>query len=120
MLKIDSPSNIDPGSEVDLIITWDLNSEPTSLELRQVWNTSGKGDRDLKIINVDTIPVSSKHGNQRMSVVLPWGPYSFSGKLISLTWAFELVALPSKESVRHEFTMAPSGEEVRLQSVEDN
>src|ERR1043166_4380135 len=48
---------------------------------------------------------------------LPESPYSFSGKLISLVWALELVAEPSKEVIRREFVLAPGGEEVRLDSL---
>jgi hypothetical protein len=50
---------------------------------------------------------------------LPESPYSFSGKLISLTWALELVAEPSKELARQEITLAPGGEAVRLESLPD-
>ncbi len=37
----------------------------------------------------------------------PRSPYSFSGKLISLIWALELVALPGREAARTEITLAP-------------
>lgn len=49
---------------------------------------------------------------------LPEAPYSFSGKLISLAWALELIAYPSKEVVRREIVLAPGGSEVRLESVQ--
>jgi hypothetical protein len=48
---------------------------------------------------------------------LPEAPYSFSGKLISLVWALELVLEPSKEVTRREIIVAPGGQEVHLDSV---
>jgi hypothetical protein len=52
-------------------------------------------------------------------VQLPWGPYSFSGKLISLIWAFELIALPSEDSIRQEIVIGPDAREVQIGPVED-
>jgi len=44
----------------------------------------------------------------------PAEPYSFSGKLISLLWALEVVALPGHESARLDLTISPTGKEVLL------
>jgi hypothetical protein len=52
-------------------------------------------------------------------VRLPETPYSFSGRLISLLWALELVAPPSKTVGRQELVVAPGGQEVRLDSLPD-
>jgi hypothetical protein len=49
--------------------------------------------------------------------VLPAGPYSFSGQLVSLVWALELVASASKTVVRREIEVGPDRREVRLESV---
>ena len=49
--------------------------------------------------------------------VLPPAPYSFSGKLISLIWAVEVVAEGIKEASRLEFTLSPDGREITLSSA---
>ncbi|MCA9046427.1 MAG: hypothetical protein KDA69_19025 [Planctomycetaceae bacterium] len=110
----DESAAYEPGSEAELDLSWDLDEAPSRLVLRVVWNTAGKGDQDLKIAKVVTIDSPGRSGSKTLVIVLPWGPYSFSGKLISLQWGFELIAFPSSESIREEFTLAPEGREVRL------
>ncbi|MEW4488578.1 hypothetical protein AB1L42_10880 [Thalassoglobus sp. JC818] len=105
-------TGFDPGSEVPVRAAWQFDETPEALELRLVWNTSGKGDRDLKVVQVVEISPSSPTGSHEVTLTLPWGPYSFSGKLISIIWAVELVAFPGKESNRREIVLAPNGEEV--------
>jgi hypothetical protein len=45
---------------------------------------------------------------------IPAEPYSFSGKLISLIWALEVVVEPAKEGDRLEITVSPNGDEISL------
>lgn len=118
MLQLDLPgTQLDPGAEIEVILNWEFETAPSSIELRVVWNTDGKGDRDLKIVQTHSVDQPSERGQQPFTITLPWGPYSFSGKLISLTWAIECVAPPSNESTRVEFVMAPGGDEVLIGSV---
>ncbi len=56
-------------------------------------------------------------GERAFSFTLPLGPYSFSGSLITLAWALELVALPSGETERVELVVAPVPAEVRLEGL---
>jgi hypothetical protein len=48
------------------------------------------------------------------SLQLPEGPYSFSGKLISLAWALELVAEPGSRASRIEITVSPTRREILI------
>ncbi|HWL08980.1 MAG TPA: hypothetical protein VNQ76_11265 [Planctomicrobium sp.] len=106
-----------PGSDLQAIITWDFESKLNAIELRLTWNTAGKGTRDLAVVQTEEIAVDTMNGSKEVTIRLPWGPYSFSGKLISLIWAIEVVARPKKESARKEFTMGPDANEVFLTSV---
>lgn len=120
-LEIEFPAdrtNFEPQEEIDLDLSWELDEAPDSLELRLVWNTAGKGTTDLGVVH--TIPVTSTDsaGRHPVRVTLPAAPYSFSGQLISLIWAFELVAFPSKASTRREITIGPGGHEVLLQAAQ--
>ena len=115
--NIDFPHNLttfDPGAEISLNLSWHLESSPEVIEVRLVWNTSGKGDRDLKVVKTVRFDRPSPNGQQHVVLELPWGPYSFSGKLISLTWAVEVIALPSESSYRQEIIVAPRGQEVLI------
>jgi hypothetical protein len=110
----DSRTQFQPGEEFSGEISWDIENLPAKIELRLFWFTRGKGTEDLEI--VDTIPFDAPQSFERrpFRLTLPPGPYSFSGKLISLIWAIEVVALPSKEAARFEFTIGPDGREIRL------
>ncbi len=105
-------TEFDPGAEIGFIASWDLESVPETVEVRLVWNTSGKGDRDLKVVKTIRFDSPAANDQRDVTFALPWGPYSFSGKLISVIWAIELVALPGRHSMRREITVAPRGKEV--------
>ncbi len=104
----------EPGSPIEVDVAWDLDREPAALELRVVWNTAGKGDRDVQTVDVVRIDEPPANGSRRLSLRLPREPYSFSGKLISIIWGLELVALPTGDSTRREITLGPGGKEVQL------
>ncbi len=108
----------EPGDEVEMTLSWELDEAPESIELRLVWSTSGKGTTDLEVVM--TVPFEFPYSSEtrRTSLVLPASPYSFSGKLITLQWAFELIAFPSEDSTRQEIVLAPTGSEVRLKSLQ--
>lgn len=52
--------------------------------------------------------------DRAFSLALPRQPYSFSGKLISLVWALELIVEPGANVARQAFVMSASGREVVL------
>jgi len=109
-------TSFDPGAEIAVNAAWDLDSPPDKIEARLVWHTSGKGDRDLKVVKTVTIQSPPARDQQVIAFSLPWGPYSFSGKLISLIWGIELVSFPDEDSARKEISVAPQGREVVLKS----
>jgi hypothetical protein len=65
---------------------------------------------------VETLSFANPAAEDRRSFQIraPKGPYSFSGKLISLIWALEIVVQPSEESGRTLITISPTGEEILL------
>jgi hypothetical protein len=116
---VDGRTAFDPGEEIEALLEWDLEEEPESVELRLVWNTAGKGTTDLAVVRTVRFDSPLRQESRRATVRLPRSPYSFSGKLISLIWALELVALPGGEAARTEITLAPGGREVVLHGNED-
>lgn len=94
--------------------SWELDDDQELVELRMFWYTRGKGDTDMHI--VETLPFArpQRRDSVRLGIQLPSAPYSFSGKLISLIWALELVAEPSHDASRLEFVMAPDEREILL------
>jgi hypothetical protein len=103
-----------PGETMSGTVTWNLDRSPEVVELRLFWRTEGKGDQDLEIAGVVRYENPSQRDEEAFEFTLPDGPYSFSGKLISLIWALELVALPSEETERLEFILSPAGQEILI------
>jgi hypothetical protein len=110
----DDRTAFEPAETIAVEAQWELDSEPESLEVRLVWNTSGKGDTDIGVEKTIQIDAPGLVETRRLDVDLPAAPYSFSGKYVSLVWALELVAPSSKSSARKEITIAPGCREVLL------
>lgn len=106
-----------PGEQVEGRIEWSLDSNLRALELSLLWHTSGKGTRDVRVLHTHRIDSPGSFGLDKLSFTLPPGPYSFSGKLISLIWALELTCTPGDETVRQEIVVSPTGREILLTSV---
>lgn len=99
-----------PRDIVELMGAWDLAHAPRLVEARLFWYTQGKGTEDVGIVEKQSVDLPGVRGERSFKFPLPSAPYSFSGRLISLRWAFELVA--GDEAARWEFTMSPSGSEI--------
>ena len=107
----------EPGEVLNGAALWKLDEPPSAVELRLVWFTRGKGTEDTKLVMLFRFDQPLSEEVRPFNFCLPQEPCSFSGKLISLVWAFELVAEPSGESARLRITIAPGGREVRLDSI---
>ena len=103
-----------PHEAIEGAIQWNLDANPRHLELSLFWYTSGKGTRDVGVVETVTVENPGAFGSRDFSFALPEGPYSFSGKLISLIWAVELSCSPGAETVRREIVLSPAGEELVL------
>jgi hypothetical protein len=106
-----------PRESVRGTIQWNLDVNPRHLELSLFWYTAGKGTRDVGVIGTLRFDGPGAYGSKDFSFALPDGPYSFSGKLISLVWALELTCSPGSETIRREITLSPTGEEIVLGDI---
>lgn len=98
-----------PGEIISGKLTWQLPEPADSAELRLFWFTQGKGDEDVEIVErMQAQP--AQRGELSFRFTLPGSPYSFSGKLISLTWAIE--GIIGDEHYREEFVLSPTGREI--------
>ena len=103
-----------PGDEIVAAAYWKLDQPPSSVEVRLFWFTRGKGTQDVNVVQTIRFDHPQIEEARPARLVLPEAPYSFSGKLISLVWALEIVADPSGESTRVELTVSPTGDEIDL------
>lgn len=103
-----------PGETIDGRVTWQVDAAPQSAELRLFWYTSGKGTQDVETVETVAFQTPQMNDDRTFLVRLPRQPFSFSGKLISLVWALELIVEPGSNVERRELVMSPSGVEVVL------
>ena len=106
-----------PGDELAGTVQWQLEHPPSSVELRLFWFTRGKGTEDVGIVQRTRFERPGSAETRAFRFQLPDAPLSFSGQLISLIWALELVAEPGKASARVEFRLAHGGREIVLECI---
>jgi len=115
-----------PGDEVAGTVSWEVPGDtspedastraPTQAEVRLAWYTVGRGDRDTEIVASQALEAPGVSDRRSFRFRLPDGPYSFSGKLISLVWTVEAVLEPGSRAGRADLVVSPTGKEVRLQT----
>lgn len=111
-------TEFEPGETIVVHLNWSLPEPPESLKLQLVWNTIGKGTTDRGLEKTIAIDASGREGTHRVELTLPAAPYSFSGKLVSLVWALELMAKRPRAEFRTEMTIAPGRSEILLHKDE--
>jgi hypothetical protein len=107
-----------PGEELRGTASWSLDAPPTKVELRLFWRTEGKGSQDVGVVETLSFDGAGPEERREFRLRLPPGPYSFSGKLISLIWALELVAEPGADAGRQDITLSPTGRELVIAAAE--
>ncbi|HTD53332.1 MAG TPA: hypothetical protein VK780_09925 [Thermoanaerobaculia bacterium] len=107
-----------PGEELRGVASWSVETPPTKVELRLFWRTEGKGSQDVGLVETLSFDGARPEERREFRLRLPPGPYSFSGKLISLIWALELVAEPGADAGRQDITISPTGREIVIAAAE--
>lgn len=95
-------------------VAWRVDDQPNSVELRLFWYTSGKGTQDVGVVDTTTFATPRMDDHRDFTFPLPREPYSFSGTLISLIWAIELIVEPNGHVERQEIVLSATGQEVVL------
>ena len=103
-----------PGETLRGRVEWRLDDQPEALEIRLTWFTEGRGDRDVGVARTLRIESLGSSGTREFSLEAPTGPYSCSGRLISVRWVVEATLEPSRETDRQDWLLGPFGREVLL------
>jgi len=114
ILVRDERRSFRPGETVEGVAGWQVEKPPQSVELCLFWFTRGKGTEDVSMVNRLRFDAPQLEEGRRFSFALPPEPFSFSGQLVSLIWALELVVEPGERSTRVELVVSPTGEEILL------
>lgn len=113
----DGRTSFRPGEAVEGVAFWELDAPPRTVDVRLFWRTQGKGTVDLEIVEALPLAAGNPRDRRPFRFLLPPGPYSVSGTLVSIVWGVELVTEPSGESASVEITVSPTGGEIRLVKV---
>ena len=111
-----SQTTFEPFERIRGRVEWFEEKVPEAIEVRLLWYTEGRGDRDVGVARTLRIEGLSSTGSREFDFELPSGPYSCSGRLISICWAVEATLLPEDLTQRLEFVMAPDGREIEIAS----
>lgn len=114
ILLKDEGTSFRPGETIEGVAGWRLDDVPDTVELRLFWFTRGKGTEDVCVVRLVRFDSPGSEEGRRFDFKLPAEPFSFSGQLVSLIWALELVVEPGQQSTRVEIVMSPSGREILL------
>lgn len=104
-----------PGDDIRGVARWTASGPLQAIEVRLAWHTEGKGSSDSGVALEDRLDNPPLVGSHAFALPAPEGPYSFSGKLVSLVWQVGLRAIPSGEVAWEEVVISPTGREIRLQ-----
>lgn len=109
-----------PGETLAGSANWNLLGAPQAIEVRLLWLTRGKGTSDANIVETTAIAAPAAMGDAPFRFLLPTAPHSFSGQLIALVWAIEIIAVDGKRrmSERREFVLTPFEAPLALPKIE--
>ncbi len=113
-----------PGDVISGTVLWTpesigkSNNAKSAKEARVslFYQTSGRGTKEVHVIAEQAWPAEQIKG--QFQFTLPRQPYSFSGRLIALTWGLEAVSASGKETSLYEITLTPTGEPIILDAID--
>lgn len=107
--------NFVPGETVTGELVW---MSLGAVELRLFWFTEGRGTQDVGVAARKEFLAGEIKGD--FSFTLPAMPYSFSGQLVAVKWALELVDQHDESLVREEIIVSPTAQELILPEVTES
>ncbi len=103
-----------PGGTIKAQLHWELQGRPDKLVVRLLWYTEGRGTRDVGVVAEQELTVSGPSGDREVELAVPAGPYSFTGRLITLRWVVELTVEPDGEAEQAPLVVGPEPVPVQL------
>ncbi len=120
-INLDKKSNnFRPGEVIAGSVSWvDLPASTLRIDVRLIWYTVGKGSRDLEVVVNRSVAKPAAEGQQSFEFAAPARPNSFSGTLLSLLWAIEVISFPDQEAEQLEISITPAESEIVLTPIQD-
>lgn len=109
------PPNFAPGDTINgSVRTSELPTNTVKMAIRLLWYTTGKGTRDVHTSHEIVHPLGTAPVTLPFQFTAPHRPLSFSGQLISLQWAVEVVLFPSMQTTLTEIVITHNQAELTL------
>lgn len=100
----------EPGDTITGSASWDLPGPPSSLDVCLVWLAKGGSATQQDGVAARVALEGARSRDTRtFELQAPDGPYSYDGRLLTITWAVEVQAEPGSRSGRTELVIAPGG-----------
>lgn len=109
-----------PGETITGTVLWtpqSIGKKKKDTHIALFYKTSGRGTEEVHIVAKQSWPADAIKGT--FEFTLPYEPYSFSGKLISLTWGLEAVSSSGKETTIYDLSLTPNGAPIILDVIKD-
>ena len=103
-----------PGESIAGVLTWQGVENANRIDIRLIWHTSGKGTQDVGVASSESDSSPGASGKQAFSFVAPSYPCSYSGSLISVSWAIEAIVFPQRFAERTDLVIGPDAREIIL------
>ena len=104
-----------PGDEIQGEVRWELPQAPSRIVVNVYWFTCGSVsniEQGLELTSAETA------GTLPFTFKLPATPYSYSGKLFSISWEIEAYSVSPGERYALPFIMSPYNATGELRSRE--
>lgn len=102
-----------PFDTIEGKIVFNLVKPCENIEIDLAWTTVGKGTTDSCSVDSSGVSTMGKiSGEGRFRLAVPAGPYSFSGKLVSIVWLVSCGAESDLDIAETEIVISPTGREV--------
>lgn len=103
-----------PGETITGLLYWTDVDSANRIDVRLIWHTSGKGTQDVGVAGSESVTSPGSSGKQAFSFIAPSYPCSYSGSLISVSWAIEAIVFPQRFAERTDLIIGPGAREITL------
>ncbi len=110
--------NFKPGERIAGRVSVSQSGATEEVTLHLLFFTHGRGSTHSEIIDSTSWKAPGSSGSLSFSFRLPISPYSFSGKLISVSYRLEATA--GNEEASYDLFVSPTGKEIILGALQDD
>ncbi len=112
-------STCKPGELLKWDVVWEFDSTPSKLTIEISWQTSGKGTDDAEAVFYEDWSTDSATGKRSFEYLLPRGPISVRGNLVSIDWSLECTSQRPDDSDTRPFVLSLLDRPVQLSQLLD-